>query len=83
MAPTIDYKILLDIKKYLDNGYTGKQTADKVGVSESVISRLKKGCYGEFPTFDINPELNSELRHLNLEKMRIKLSKRKVPKKKK
>lgn len=81
MTPQIDHKILLKLKRYLDNGFTGPQSVEKLGVSLSVVSRLRKGHYGVFPTFPEDPELKAELGQMNLEKMRSKLSKRKDPKK--
>lgn len=79
----MDREKILEIKKYLDNGFNGKQAAEKAGVCECVASKINNGMYGDLPTFAEDPELKSELRQINLENMRIKLSKRKIPKNKK
>ena len=83
MASQTDLKTLLEIKKHLDHGFYGSQIAEKLGVCESVVSRLVNGAYGRFPTSDEDPQLKKELGLLNLKKMRVKLSKRKVLKSKK
>lgn len=79
----MDRKKILEVKKYLDNGFNGKQAAYKAGVCECVSSKIKNGMYGTLPTFASDPELESEVGKLELEKMLSKLSKRKVPKNKK
>lgn len=83
MADQTDFETLLEIKKHLDHGFHGSQIAEKLGVCECVVSRLVNGAFGEFPLFEKEPELETELGQLNLDKMRVKLSKRKVPKSKK
>ena len=83
MASQTDLKTLLEIKKHLDHGFQGSQIAEKLGVCESVVSRLVNGAYGRFPVSEKDSHLKIELGLINLEKMRVKLSNRKVPKNKK
>ena len=82
MTPQTDISILIEVKKHLDHGYSGTQISAKLGICESVVSRLVNDEYGRFPVSDEDPQLKVELTLLNFNKMLKKLSKRKVPKKK-
>lgn len=73
----MDRKKILEIKKYLDNGFNGKQAAEKAGVCACVASKISNGMYGDLPTFASDIELKTELRQINLKNMLSKLSKRK------
>lgn len=69
MNSTIDWDLLLNVKKYLDNGFNGEQTAKETGMSTCVVSNVRNGKYGPMPKFEKDPELNKRLRQVNLDKI--------------
>lgn len=69
MSSQTDLKTLLEIKKHLDHGFYGSQIAEKLGVCESVMSRLVNGAYGRFPESEEDQQLKNELETLNKIKM--------------
>lgn len=66
MAPPTPIKIIHEIKRHLDNGFNGKQTAEIFKVSESLVSKVRNGDYGLLPKFPHDVELKLKLHSLCL-----------------
>lgn len=73
MASKTPIETLHDIKRHLDNGFDGKQIANKMDISKSLVSRICQGKYGTLPEYPYDYELKAELRVLNLEKLNNKI----------
>lgn len=69
-------EMLLEIKKYLDNGYTQKQTQHVLDVSMNAVRNVACGFLYDLPTFDRDPVLFEKLRQLNYKQMVGKISKK-------
>lgn len=70
--PVTDINTLLEIKKHLDNEWTGNQIAAKLGVGVSVVSSVWQGKRGDLPIFESDPQLKTELWQYESAKMREK-----------
>lgn len=73
MTEITPIETLYDIKRHLDNGFNGKQTAKKLGVSEAIVTRLRNGHYGPMPEFPHDLKMRFELRKINLEQLNKKI----------
>ena len=74
----VDQDVLLKIKKYLDNGFNGAQTARETGETKTVVSNVRRGRYGPMPTFETDPGLKNRLKQIETEKMSHTLKLRRI-----